>query len=357
MPLLFVLCLALLAAPAAVQGAELPASIPQKQSMDATDTRAVREFVTATLPGLTATDPIERQQARDALLAPLSGEGVSVAFRLEYSGALTPGLRRLVEQSRDEHVIFNACRIAGALATDAAVETLKAALKDSRASTRYAGAYGLRRVMRTSAAGRAPLGGDQEQQILQTLTAALRAEQDRGVFDGVVSAIEAVGGDERAKARAMSALCRAVSDRVRTLDANSLNAPDAWAASLSRALRSAQSTLIDQLRRGPAERDFAIALAEMSGHMLAHAVRRQAAAPTMRADERDALGELVRASEVTLLFADNSLRNQSRQDQPLAAAWPDPARTRAEAMKWIGPGGALTAAPYSIDASRFALGR
>lgn len=354
---LIALCLALLLPAAGVWGAEIPASVPQKQTMDANDTRVVREFVSATLPGLSASDPWERQDARDALLAPLSGEGVSVAFRLEYSGALTPGLRRLVETSRDEHVVFNACRIAGALATDAAVEMLRVALKDSRASTRYAGAYGLRRVMRASAAGRAPLGGDQENQILTTLTDALRVEQDRGVFDGIVSAIEAVGNDERAKARAMTHLCRAVSDRVRTLDAANLGTPDAWAASLARALRGAQSTLIDQLRRGPAEREFAVALAEMSGHMLAHAVRRQAAAPTMRPEERDSLGELVRAAEVTLLFSDNSLRNQNRQDQPLAAAWPDPARTRTEAMKWIGPDGALTRAPYSVESSRFMSGR
>ena len=351
---LAVIALCFLPAFSTALAAQLPQGIVSRQTMGADDQRAVREFAAAHLPGLGSDDERVRQRARDAILAPLNAENVSVAFRLELSSALAPGLRQLASSSTDEHTVFNACRIAASLATDAGVGILRTALTDQRPSVRYAGAYGLRRVMRASAMGRAPLGGDQEDAILTALTAAMRTEADRGVFDGLVSAFEAIGADDRARTRAMAAMCDAASERARTLRPGpDMADAEGWARSYLRAIRGAQSTLIEQIRRTGVDQTFAKSSARLAGHALALAVQRSEAVPALRATERDALGELVRAAEVTLLFADNAVRNQNQQDQPLAQAWPDPVRTRAEALKWIGPQGVLTRAPYAFEASSF----
>ncbi|TVQ64191.1 MAG: hypothetical protein EA379_02315 [Phycisphaerales bacterium] len=334
--------------------AQLPQGITARQTMSAEDQRAVRDFAGQHLPALGADDTRQRQRARDALLAPLAGENVSVAFRLELSSALAPGLRSITTGSADEHAVFNACRIAAALATDAGVSILRTALTDERDAVRYAGAYGMRRVMLAAAIGRAPLGGDQEAVILGALADAMRAETEHGVFDGLVSAFEAVGADEQGRLRAMARMCDAASARARTLESQTIaDNAEGWARSLLRAVRGAQSTLIDQIRRGTPNRDFAIACAHFSGHALAHTLRRVESAAQLSDGESSSLGELVRTAEVTLLFSDNAVRGLNQQEQPLAAAWPDAARTRSEALKWIGPQGVLTRSPYTFTADTF----
>lgn len=352
----FAACLAgaaWLAPPAAAQiGGGLPEGITTSQTLAPAQVEALQAFVRQQVQGLNSGDMARVQSARDALLAPLQSGNVSVAFRLRMSEALAPTLDDLAAKP-DEHTAFNALRIAGVLATDASVGTVRKGLADRRASVRYGAALASRLTIDAVAAKRSSLPQNQVDALVAAIQEALRKESDAGVFGGLVSAMEAVDPSGLGRIRAMTDLARISADRIAAAGAEP--SPE-WARAFGRALTAAQSTLLSQLQSGTPDQAFAQNLALLSGQSLTFASRRLASAERpMTEAERPAIRDLVAAAEVSLLFVDKSLRNRSHKDQAIVSSFETGrhAAFAAELDKWVGTQGFLTQPPYGLEPARF----
>lgn len=328
--------------------AELPSGLPAQQTLTQADQDAIAAFAKERVALLAASQG-EAQAAREALLAPLRGN-VAVAFRLAYSGALMPDLARLATGA-DDRAAFNSLRVAGALATDAAATTIAGALQDARASVRYGGAFASRRLLEEVRANRAGAAG-QGQVVRNALKEAIAAETDPGVVDGLISALEIGGDDAATKKEALLSLCAGMSAQAtRFGEAQALEA-ERWAYAFQRAVKVAQTALLEQGRVGKPDAPFAKAAAEMCGRMLAHVVARLEGAPGEggAGEEASALVDLASAAEGTLIFIDANLAARPTPiPQQVREAFPDAAKVRRVVERWVGPKGALAQPPYSLN--------
>lgn len=116
-------CLALAQAP------PLPAALVQAANLAPDQIKQIQQFAEDVLKNLSSDDGELRKQARNALIDPLKGRGVSVSFRQAYSAALMTKLAQLARDFRDG-VATNALRVVGELATSEAVELLGERLSD-----------------------------------------------------------------------------------------------------------------------------------------------------------------------------------------------------------------------------------
>ncbi len=347
--------MALLGRPAVAQiGGGLPEGITTAPTLSAQQVDALQAFVRDQVQGLTSGDMKKVQQARDALLTPLETGAVSVAFRLRMSEALAPTLADLAAKP-NEHTAFNALRLAGVLATDAAVGTIRKGLTDQRPAVRYGAALAARLTIEAVADKRSPLPQGQIDALIGSVEDALRNETDPGVFGGLIAAMEAIDPNGPGRLRAMTSLAGITADRIAA--AGAAPSPE-WARAFVRALSAAQSMLIVQLQAGTPDAAFGKNLAILSGQALAFAARRMGDAERpMTETERQPLRDLVASAEVSLLFVDKSLQNRTHQDQAVIAAF-DSGRINAylaQINQWVGAQGFLTKAPYSAAAASFRL--
>lgn len=339
--------------------APLPDAILQKSELSQADRDQVAEFIRAHLEGIASEDPAANRAARDEILATIA-KGVSVAVRLEMSNALLADLRRLVA-SPNERVSFNASRIAGALATPSSLDVIAAAIADKRPAVRYGGAAAARRTLEEQAARRSPIDAAQARNLLGALAQDLRSDNDPGVIDGLITAFQAAGPDIRSEA--MTLMASSIAEQGATFGRKDRGGdPDIWARAFRRAVSAAQKALLDQLKIGKPDAAFAKATAEMSGVMIAHAVRRlDAARASVRSEaEMETLRALVADAEGTLILVNKNINQGATEiEQRLgnafdsAASAGDSAQLRAEASTWIGPEGVLAKPPYSFDPRRF----
>lgn len=347
-PAVLVILALLMLAQGAARGAELPAGLTAKQELADADKRALRDFAEPLLTALAAKETGPSQQAREDLLAPLRS-GVSVAFRLEFSGAVMPTVSRLAS-GPDERVAFNALRIAGALATDDAMGAIRAALADARPSVRYGGAFGARRALDEVASKRFSPDAAQVGRLVEAMTEQLKKESEPGVVEGLVSAFDAVGPDGATRSAALASMCAAVSAQAASFGEGKAGAPESWAYAFQRSVKVAQAALVEQGRVGNLDESLAKGGANMCGQLLAHVVRRLQSftATESREAETAALQDLASAAEGTLIFIDANLTKRTPPQQVIRAAFPDAAKVATEAGKWVGPKGLLSQPPYSF---------
>lgn len=340
-------CLALASGPAG-WAAELPAGLTTRQSLTEDDRRAVREFSLAQSEALASADAAKSQTAREDLLAPMR-TAVSVDFRLAYSEALTPTLAKLATGA-DERVAFNALRVAGALATQGAVDAIRAALADARPAVRYGGAFAARRSLDEIASKRS-LDAAQAPRLIEALSGSLAKETEPGVLEGLISAFDASGSDKASRSAALASMCEGIGAQAASFaDGKHAGSPTAWALAFQRAVKVAQSALLEQGKIGALDEALAKGAASMCGRALGHVVARLASfRPGESHDEETAsLADLASAAEGTLIFIDTNLSKRQSLAQSIRAAFPDAAKVRAEAEKWIGAKGLLTQAPYGF---------
>lgn len=184
-------------------------------SLTDADKMTIRAFVEARRADLSG-EPEAVKAARNALLAPLSQRGVSVAFRLEFKSALFPVLEPLVSGPSELHAA-NALRIAGEVAAPAYRELMGRALKDARPGVRYAATFGAARFF--EAVGRSDPAASAQQLtgMIRDLRAHAAAETHPRVLDGCVLALSAgaripVAQVAEVRHTALSALAAAAQD-------------------------------------------------------------------------------------------------------------------------------------------------
>lgn len=334
-------------------GAEISPEIRSRAQMTPGDATAIQAYVGEYAGGLVLEDARAAQQARDRLLEPAAGK-VSVAFRLAYSEALSPSLVKLYGHA-DDRVAFNAIRLAGALASPVTLDAVRAGLADGRASVRYAGAFASRDAFVHVAERNAALTDTQLKDLAGLLAATLAKDPEAPVVEGLIAALDAAPGTGRLGA--LGAAAMAVGEQARTFGrAGRAGEASAWAGAFQRAVKTVQSSLLEQMRTGKPDEAFAKAGAEMCGSLLAHVKRRAAdAAAAGSESEWAALGALAADAEGALIFTHLALTGQQQGEQTIKGAWErrDAGRVASEIDRWVGPAGRLTKAPYSIPASRF----
>ncbi len=181
--------------PAQAQVATLGPEIVQRDAITPGDKAAIAAFVDTYRDRLSGADPIAIKNARAALIAPLQDLKATATFRINYGSAILDLLRKLLKEGKEIHQI-NALRIAGEVATPAALSLLKDGLADNKPGVRYAAAYGYARafesVERTVKAGSSPAADPVN---LKRAVADLRdqfdKETDTKVMDGIVLAFGA----------------------------------------------------------------------------------------------------------------------------------------------------------------------
>lgn len=339
------------AAHAQIGAGALPEGLSSAQTLSPAQTESLQSFVRQHIEGLSSGEMARVQAARDALLAPLEQGGVSVAFRLGMSSVLAPALADLAVGA-NEHTAFNALRLAGALATDASVDTIRKSLSDKRSAVRYGAALAARMTIDGVTTKRTSVPLDA---LLAAIQDALRNEPDPGVYGGLIAAMEAIDPTGPGRVRAMSDLAEITA--MRLANAGAEPSPE-WARAFVRAVGAAQGSLLTQLQTGAPDAAFANNLALLSGQALAFSARRLGDAQRpMTEAERQPLRDLVASSEVSLLFVDSALRGRRHKDQAIVTEFDGGlvGSFVTEINKWIGGGGFLTQPPYSIPADRFRL--
>lgn len=360
---LAVIPLALLSLSAAAQ--TLPPAIRSADRPTAEQRQEIAAFVDAHASALAGGDSVAMGKAREALLAPLvaTNPSPSVAFRLAMQDALLPKLRPLVS-GEDEQAAFNAIRLAGALGAEDGAKLVVGALDDERPSVRYAAAFALRGLLQDISNGRAPLPADRASDAVQAVARALEGETNRGVIEGYIAAM-GIARSAAPGSNPVTLLCSSLSRQIQAgaADAESVAAAPGWAETYLRALRTAQTAALEQLRTGRLDRDFGVAAAELAGHTLAHISRRVAVLndSPLAQEEWERLADLAGAAEATLtLIHGNLVPSETIEGSPIRNAM-EAERSGEDGVfaeaagAWIGAQGRLTGDPYDIPADRFGL--
>ncbi|TVQ31015.1 MAG: hypothetical protein EA376_10530 [Phycisphaeraceae bacterium] len=349
------LVLTLLSSATAMAQRELPGEVVTALRLDAAQEDVVRTFINRHGPELTNEDPRARQQARNALLSPLTGASgdPSAAFRLVYNRHLYGPLRDL-EQHEELGVALGALRIAGWLCAENGFLALRHAIRDERPAVRYGAARGMGRSLRLVAEGRSVLPGQRIDEALELLQRRLAEESNVQVLDGVTLALASVPEGDALRGRAMSALVRGAATQIARRHTPEHVSADAEAMALLRVMTYTR----DELTRAVAvDRAFTLDAMTLAGHALAYCLM------TLEQDpEDDMLRQHVQSlavtAEATLILGHVVLSNEQLNEQVRVAFERAANRGATQAarnvvMEWIGPEGRLARPPYNIDPDRF----
>lgn len=332
--------------------APLPDGVATRASLAEADRSAVRAWAGDLIEALRNGDAGAVSSARTTLIDTLSRE-TSVAFRLEASGALTPALAQLA-RGADETRAFNAFQVAGVLATDAAAEILRNALAGNSPTIRYGGALGSRILFQQFIAGRSPLTQEAITAHMRALASALEREGDPVVAEGLMTSFAVQFPTPGARAASLRIMDESVAKRIEALRSAGDSDPR-WTRAVVRAVDSSRRLLLDQQVAGQRDEQFARAAATLAGNGLAFAKSRLNEGPGA---DRDAVGDLLKASEVTLLLTAQQLGARDiGNEQPIAQAWD---RSNDGALqqaidRWVGQNGLLYRAPFNLPSG--SLGR
>jgi len=165
------------APPAAAQPGTIDPAVVSANSLDASATAAIEAHAAAWAPQLGAADAAVAATARDRLTQPLTTTSASVAFRREYSRALSPALREFV-QGDAVGARLGAMRVAGLLATDEASAILVGALASEEESVRLFAASQLGETLSRAASGTPALTPEGADEIVRALGSQVVAAAD-----------------------------------------------------------------------------------------------------------------------------------------------------------------------------------
>ncbi|MFM9957963.1 MAG: HEAT repeat domain-containing protein [Phycisphaerales bacterium] len=341
-----------LSLPSVAVGQSLPPEVTTAASITPDQAKKVQEFVAAQVGRLKGTDAAAREAARDALMSPLDGQGVTLAFRLEYAKAITPELERLASASED-HTAFNALRVAGKLGTPRGVDILRTALNDKRPAVRAGAARSLRETIRAAvSAAQTPINQNKLEEAVESLGKALNAEADPIVAKAMVTALDAPrsgvpsGPAGALHAKAMERLAEALSARLKA--APNGDAAAMWAEATVAGVDAVRRTFIDPQRSSfTTQAGLKKQSATLCGHAIAMVKARMFAGVKPDATEAAALRSIANASETTLLLIEGADRTQR-----LAAAMDagDPGAFGAAADEWLKR---LEGPPFGLDGKQF----
>jgi len=353
--------LTLLSSATAMAQRELPDGLVTALRHEPAQEEAVRAHIDRHGPNLTHTDARTRQQARNALLGPLTGASgePSPAFRLLYNRHLYGPLRNL-ERHEELGVALGALRIAGWLGAENGFLAMRDAIRDERPAVRYEAARGIGRSLRLAAEGRSVLPGQRIDEALELLQRRLSEETNVLVVDGLVLALSGLpeGEGEAIRRRALSALVRGGAEQIARRHRPGVEATDAEALALLRAMTYTRDVLTSA---AAVDREFTMDAMALAGHAMAYCLKALEQRPEGE-QMRQHLLTLAVTAEATLILGHVVLSNEQLAErirttfERALAGGPTQAAQNV-VMEWIGPSGRLTSPPYNFDANRFTSGR
>jgi hypothetical protein len=334
----------------------LPSEAVTASQLSEQQKEQINAFASATLGKLKGANPADREAARDALIEPLEASGVTLAFRLALA---TPALTKelgAIAASPDDHMAFNALRVAGKLGTPQGVDIVRNGLADKRPAVRAGAARTMRETIRSAVtAAQSPINKSKLENAVDSLAAALEKESDPIVAKGLVLALDAPRAGATAAfgelhARAMEKMAEALAGRLKSVSAGADGA--GWSDAALSGVDAVKGTFIDVSR---AQFAGAAGLKKQAATLCGQAmgwVRARVAggAKSDAADAKQLVG-IASVAESTLILMDG--RNIP---QTLGAAVTtsleagSPSAVNAATDEWFGR---LGAAPVSLDAKQF----
>lgn len=337
-------------------GQALPPDIVGAQAISADQKARIEAFTAANLAKLKGEDKGEREKARDALIDPLNAQGVALAFRLAYGQALSSELGRLVTNA-DDHVAFNALRVASRLGTPQGIDIIRGGLTDQRASVRAGAARSMREAIRAVVtAAQSPVNKSKLETGVDALAAALNAEQDPIVARGLILALDApragtpdAFGDLHA--RAMEKLGESLAARLKAAPVNGEGVA-AWSEAAVSGVDSVRRTFLDPQRaRFAGQAGLKKQAAILSGQALSYVSARLGAGAKSDAPDAGSLRSVTNALETTLILIDGGAIKQTLGDAlSTSLESGDSKAFNASAQMWFER---LVAPPFGLDQKSF----
>jgi len=328
---------------------------------------------------LRSDDPRDVRDARRALLEPLGGSSIKVAFRLKYADYVMPELGRLIEdpavKDKPEAQVraIAALVIAGDLATREAVTALVGALGSTRDDIRHQAAYGIRRVFEALSAAQPATDANTCMHAVRSLRDKMTQEKNELVLDAIASALLAGGSVEAAgfdalRPESIRALSQGVQAIVRRTEAR---ADDRAVLNLLLRASAVRDVLARSRARLPA--DALVEAGAIGGELVGFCVRgaRTERIPMGEIDPtrfpagaevplRELYAQASQAGETLILFAGQQSGTPGFEASPLNLGAKMRTGTKqgdatfiTDAGRLIGPQGLLTRPPFSLNADRF----
>ncbi|MCA9309964.1 MAG: hypothetical protein KDA21_02095 [Phycisphaerales bacterium] len=356
---------ALVGTPAAAQQfTAIPCDTVTSQQLDAGQEDTVRAFVDEWTTRLESEDIRESMEARDMLLRPFREcDDVSVAFRVAMGRTLQDRLSSYV-RSDDDRLAFDACQIAGRVASSETLRALADGLRDDRASVRAGAAAGYREILESVAMGNNAVGQAAVGRAMTGLLDALRNERNPVVAEILIHAFGGTSQNPSMHVESMAKLSEGLHDLAKTVRLQD-DVADAAAwdhAFLAGADAAYQSMLRLQIAQAPPG-EFGTWAGRMSGQFYAYARGRleaEGGESLQGTSDGKTLATLVEAADSLLQISHTWITPGSREvPDKAAAAWRDavsrdkPGLYVAALEPIIGVSGRLTKAPYSANASEF----
>lgn len=353
---------AMLGGHAMAQPCQIDAAITTSMTLTDAQRQTIAACAQEHAANLTSDDAEKRKAARNALLSPLEGAGVTVAFRTEMWRALEKSLRDIAANP-DDRIAVGALIIAGDLATETSTGMLTRTLTSPRPALRFQAAYGLRRTFEAAAIALPAVQSATATSALDALRDAAVKEQDGQVLKAYVAAILAggnlpSGSFPTAESDAVTALCIGVSGNIK---ARAAKLPDQSALeAYHKSVRGVRDIFAQPNARMTAV--SANAAAELSGRTIALAVRTLKSNEFQPASEasRGELVNAVAASETLIQLAANTLSPGTKVAAPglgasLREGTPNSNSTFIldADRQLIGADGALTKAPFGFAKTHF----
>jgi hypothetical protein len=336
-------------------------SVATASTLGADQRADVDEFVEFYADKLTDDDSAQRSLGRRSLLAPLKQDGVSVDFRMTYSDRLMPTLERVVADD-DTKIAINGLHIAGALATDDAVELLIDAANAPGGDMRYTAARAIMETFSQVDRSWPAIGEPLLQELAVLLEARLSVEDEPLVFDVVGKALSAAGRLEREQWSDVAEQARVIQGRVSAQRMQRLNPgpDDFWIiVAIARTLESQRLLITEDF----ASADVARQAALLAGQCVSYAVAR-AEAGDLTNDDRLVVWDLVKRAESLITWSHTVLEPGTNAVRTVVAGnlaidgdptrFDDDAFVEEARAQLIGPDGALCQEPFGFDASDFA---
>lgn len=335
---------------------QLPCALAAKQSLDAADEQAIRQFVAAQVPGLTSPDAAEGSKSRDALLNPLACTGITFAFRSKYADVLTPALVPVAAAKEERHAV-NALIVLGRLRTTLSADALAGSLKSDNPVLRFAAASGYRDLLSQIAKDSFGFPEGAIDRILDGLASSLKNEKNPDAADMMVVALgDATKASPALRGRAMLRLTDAMGQRLSNLRKDA-SVDREWSRTLLRSLDLARQSMLEQGGAGSIDKEFAKRAGLFSGQVFAFARERLA----MKLSSEDAdLSKAIAAAEGLGVIAHQAAAAQRIGEKGLQKAFDasfaaGDSREFSDAIQsWIGADGILLKAPYNGSAADFA---
>jgi hypothetical protein len=280
--------------------AELPASVVEAGTIGGAERTQIEQFIGGLAPAATGEDAEAAARARKELVSPLVSRQPSVAFRQAYAQAVGSLMGALIG-SEDPGARIAGLRIAGNLATADSIGTVRNALSGDDAGVRLFAAVQARRIFEVTGAAGPAITESQTIQLIDALAASVQGDAQPAYTQAV---LRALGGAAQlrirelgnTRSRALEALARVASERVRAIDpAGALDHETTVLLATSIATRSVSEAGVG------VDDAAARAAAGLGGDILSVVLRRHSG--QMMGDDLSGDLRLINAAESLIYFA------------------------------------------------------